>query len=638
MKRQMPFVLSKEKSFYESLNDWIGDTLYDDLTEKGFECRDEQIYMAFQIEQALKEKKVLMAEAGVGTGKTIAYLLPAIAYARYTGKPALISCADETLIDQLVKKEGDIHKLSEALAIEIDVRLAKARDQYLCLKRLEETADSSEEEYADIVQSELPEFVRGNASLQSIFPYGERSDYPDLNDEQWKSINFHPIQQCAACDVRNRCGQTIHRNHYRESVDLIICSHDFYMEHIWTKESRKRQGQLALLPEVSMVVFDEGHLLEYSAQRALTYEVQNNTLLNLLERVMVDGIREETLQLMERLIDAHEHFFRLLRTNASNHDETRKAIAKTDELVAVGKEAMTISTALLEEFVFEGELYIIPEYDLTMVEEYLEQYIFSLELFISDNEAVDWLEERKDEMTLIIMPRLVTDILREKLFSSNIPIVFSSATLSVDQDFSYILDSLGIEEFLSFSVDSPFDYEQAMEVVLADVDSGGKTNYVESLLKNEEQTLILFKSEVSMRAFQRALSDEHKQNIAFEGERELSAIIRDFQQKNVRILCSYHLWEGLDIPGDALTRVVIYDLPFPPNDPLFNARRKNAKHPFEDVDLPFMLLRLRQGAGRLIRTSGDYGSIHVLMEGSEKELKTIVSKAFPVESKTVVRK
>ena len=84
-------------------------------------------YMAFQIEQALKEKKVLFAEAGVGTGKTIAYLLPAIAYARYTGKPALISCADETLIDQLVKEDGDIQKVSDALDLDIDVRLAKAR-------------------------------------------------------------------------------------------------------------------------------------------------------------------------------------------------------------------------------------------------------------------------------------------------------------------------------------------------------------------------------------------------------------------------------------------------------------------------------------------------------------------------------
>lgn len=638
MKSKMPFSLSKEKSFYESLNDWIGDTLYDDLTEKGFECRDEQIYMAFQIEQALKEKKVLLAEAGVGTGKTIAYLLPAIAYARYTGKPALISCADETLIDQLVKEEGDIRKISDALQIDIDVRLAKARDQYLCLKRLDETVDASLEEYAENVQSGLPDFVRGNASLQSIFPYGERSDYPEMNDDQWKTINYHPIQQCAACDIRNRCGQTIHRNHYRESADLIICSHDFYMEHIWTKESRKRQGQLPLLPDVSMIVFDEGHLLEYSAQRALTYEVQNNTLLNLLERIMVDGLREETLQLMEQLIDVHEEFFRLLKSNSDAGGDERKAIKKTDELLAVGKEAVSISTALLEEFVFEGELYIIPEYDLKMVEEYLEQYIFSMELFVSENDAVDWVEVSEEKMTLIIMPRLVTDILKEKLFSSDMPIVFSSATLSVGQDFTYILDSLGIEDFLSFSVESPFDYEEVMDVIVTTVDEGQKARHALELLEDEQQTLLLFKSEQSMRQFQNELSDGQKKGIAFEGDRELSAIIRDFQQKDISVLCSYHLWEGLDIPQDALTRVVIYDLPFPPNDPLFDARRKHSENPFEEVDLPFMLLRLRQGAGRLIRTNEDSGVIHILLEGHEQEMKDVISDIFPVEVQSFVKK
>ena len=107
MKQTLPFELSKERSFFDSLGDWMGDVLYDELPEKGFECRDEQIFMAYQIEQALKEKSVLFAEAGVGTGKTIAYLLPAISYARYTGRPALIACADETLIDQLVKEGGD---------------------------------------------------------------------------------------------------------------------------------------------------------------------------------------------------------------------------------------------------------------------------------------------------------------------------------------------------------------------------------------------------------------------------------------------------------------------------------------------------------------------------------------------------
>ena len=331
MNTKIPFELDKGQTFFESLNDWLGDTLYDDLTEKGFECRDEQIYMAFQIEKALKEKNVLLAEAGVGTGKTIAYLLPAIAYARYTGKPAVISCADETLIDQLIKEEGDIQKLSTALNMEVDVRLAKARNQYICLKRLEETSMKTNEDFVDLVEDQLPEFVNADRSLQSVYPYGERSDYPYLADEEWEMINYHPIMQCAACDIRNRCGQTIHRNHYREAADLIICSHDFYMEHLWTKESRVRQGQLPLLPEVSMVVFDEGHLLEYSAQRALTYEVQEQTIINLLERIMVDGIRQKTLYLMEQLLDTHGLFFSQLKNNATQNDNERLTIKKNEE-------------------------------------------------------------------------------------------------------------------------------------------------------------------------------------------------------------------------------------------------------------------------------------------------------------------
>ncbi|MCZ2258367.1 ATP-dependent DNA helicase [Sporosarcina sp. G11-34] len=636
MKRKMPFPLSKEKSFYDSLNDWIGDTLYDDLTEKGFECRDEQIYMAFQIEQALKEKNVLFAEAGVGTGKTIAYLLPAIAYARYTGKPALISCADETLIDQLVKEDGDIKKISEALGLDIDVRLAKARSQYLCLKRLDEIGNQIDAEYIDTLEDSLPDFVYGSGSLQSIVPYGDRSDYPDLSDEEWQTVNYHPTQQCSACDLRNRCGQTIHRNHYRDALEIVICSHDFYMEHIWTKESRVRQGQLPLLPEASMIVFDEGHLLEYSAQRALTYEVQNSTLLNLLERAMVDGVREETLQLMERLIDTHEAFFTMLDVCADTTDNERKGIEKVPALLEVGKEAVTISTALLEEFVFEGELFTIPEYDLKMVEEYLEQYIYSMELFTSGSDAVDWLETPKGESTLVIMPRLVTDILREKLFSSKTPIVFSSATLSIQKDFSYLADGLGIQDFLSFSVDSPFDYDEVMKVFAHDIDAGKKADRGLELLKDGEPTLMLFKSERTMLEFKAQVPAEWMDRIAFEGERELSSIVRDFQQKRVQVLCSYHLWEGLDIPQDALTRVIIHDLPFPPKDPLFEAKRSHSENPFEEVDLPFMLLRLRQGAGRLIRTSADSGTVHLLLEAEEQEMKSKIDSIFPVKMKITV--
>lgn len=632
MRQSLPFELSKDRSFFDSLGDWMGDVLYDELPEKGFECRDEQIFMAYQIEQALKEKNVLFAEAGVGTGKTIAYLLPAISYARYTGRPALIACADETLIDQLVKEGGDIYKLTEHLGLTIDVRLAKSRNQYLCLKRFEETEKVVTEEWIDDIAMSIPDGVYAQGSMLTVSPYGARSDYSAISDEDWQSVNYNAIMQCSVCDMRNRCGQTLHRSHYRSSNDLIICSQDFLMEHLATKESREREGQLPLLPEVSMIVLDEGHLLEYAAQNAMTVKVQSYTIVNLLERLMVDGVREKTLYAMETLQDHHELFFDQLRDDVVPSEEDRKTIKKSDRLLAIGKQLIVDVERLLEEFVFESELYMIPEYELNMAEEFLEQYQAAIRIFIAQGDAVDWLEETDGEETLVIMPRLITDVLEEKLFSKKIPIVFSSATLSVGKDFSYIAYSLGIKKYQSFSVPSPFDYEEVMKVHLHELKQDEKTVTAEKLLnEGQQQTLILFKSKQSMLTFKSRLSMMSKLTMAFEGDRELSAIVRDFQDGNVKTLCSYHLWEGLDLPEEALTRVIIFDLPFPPQDPLFDAKRAFSENPFEEVELPFMQLRLQQGIGRLIRTSNDYGDIHIFLNENEIQYKSEFVNILPVQ-------
>ena len=631
MRESLPFELSKDRSFFESLGDWIGDVLYDELPEKGFECRDEQIFMAYQIEQALKEKNVLFAEAGVGTGKTIAYLLPAISYARYTGRPALIACADETLIDQLVKEGGDIHKLRDVLNLTIDVRLAKSRDQYLCLKRFEEAEKVETDEWIDDIAFTIPEEVYAAGPMTKAVPYGDRSDFPTVSDEDWQKVNYNAVMQCATCNVRNRCGQTLHRMHYRQSTDLIICSQDFLMEHLATKESREREGQLPLLPEVSMIVLDEGHLLEYAAQKAMTVKVQATTIVAMLERLMVDGVRERTLYAMERLQDNHELFFDELRDCLVASVEDRKRINKSKRLLLIGKHVIDAVEQLLEEFVFESELYMIPEYELNMAEEFLEQYVAAIRIFVAQGDAVDWLEETDGEETLVIMPRLITEVLQEKLFSKKLPIIFSSATLSVNKDFSYIAYSLGIKNYQSFSVPSPFDYDEVMKIYLHELPQQEKASKVQSLLRDGEKTLILFKSKQAMLQFKSSLSIIDRMTVAFEGDRELSAIVRDFQEGTMKTLCSYHLWEGLDLPEEALTRVIIYDLPVPPQDPLFDAKRSFAENPFEEVELPFMQLRLQQGIGRLIRTSNDYGDIHILLNEEEAKVKATFEAILPVE-------
>lgn len=628
MKQAIPFALDRNRSFFESMDDWIGDVLYDELTEKGFDLRDEQVFMAFQIGQALKEKSVLFAEAGVGTGKTIAYLLPAVAYARYTGKPAIIACADETLIDQLVKETGDIGKLEQALGLTVDVRLAKSREQYLCLKRLDEAVKDSET--AQSIEQTLPGFVRGHGSMMKLEPYGDRSTFPDVSDADWDLVNYHPLWQCSSCELRNRCGQTLHRAHYRDAADLIICSQDFYMEHLWTKESRIRQEQLPLLPDPSVVVLDEGHLLEYAAQKAFTYRVQERTLDTVLSRIMVDGVREKTLVLMEGLVDRHASLFRGLHEHSEGEGERRK-IRRTGEISADAASAVHLAVDILEELVFDADLYVIPEYDLKIAEEYLEQYIHSMKLFTEGGEAVDWLENENGDETLVIMPRLVTDMLGELLFTGKLPVIFSSATMSVGGDFSYLAESLGIREFKSFSVDSPFDYDEVMEVRLEQ--PADKAAEVLRSLEDGRQTLILFRTKASMDAFRRSAGNDPR--FLFEGDRSLSAMVRDFQNGKAQALCSWHLWEGLDIPGEALTRVIIHDLPYPPDDPLFEAKRRFAEDPYRDIDLPYMLLRLRQGIGRLIRTSEDRGEILLLINEEDRQAEDEILNVLPVRPATV---
>lgn len=637
MSNRMPFAVSRSESFYEKLSEWIGDVFYDILPEAGFEIRDEQIFMAFQLEKAFKDKSVIFAEAGVGTGKTIVYLLYAISYARYINKPAIIACADETLIEQLVKKEGDIAKLEKALGLNIDVRLAKSRDQYLCLNKLDKLVANDVHDHYNRIFDDLPDFVQTGSSMQKFEKYGDRKDYPDLPDEHWKNVSWDSIQDCFTCEKRHRCGQTLHREYYRSAKDLVICSHDFYMEHIWTKESRKREGQLPLLPESSCVVFDEGHLLEYASQKALTYRFTEQILESILTRLMANDVREKTLNIIEDAIYQNEHFFLTLAMSASGDaGSDKKTIEKTADVMREGRKLQNLINTLEEELVFESEMYVINEYDLKIVEEYLEQIAYSLSLFLKDLKGITWFEETNGERTLVIMPRMVEDIMREEVFSQKKPFVFSSATLSENKSFDYMAKSLGVDEYLSFTVDSPFDYEENMVIRMpefAKESATAKMDYIlEQIMLTEGRALVLFNSASELAEFKAFTSGKLSVPIFFEGDAEISTLVSNFQNDEYSVLCSVHLWEGLDIPGRSLENVLIFGLPFPPHDPVFTAKREGSSDPFREVDLPYMILRLRQGIGRLIRTHEDKGTVHILMnENENEEVRETIKKVLPAE-------
>lgn len=619
-----PFVLNKNENFFDKLNEWIGDVFYDILPEAGFELRDEQIFMAFQLERAFKEKKVMFAEAGVGTGKTIVYLLYAICYARYIGKPAIIACADETLIEQLVKKEGDIAKISRVLNINIDVRLAKSPDQYLCLNKLDDVLMTEEEELYEQIFDELPLFVHDHSPLQTFYHYGDRKDYAHLSDEQWAKIAWDPFQDCLACEKRHRCGQTLSRDYYRKATDLIICSHDFYMEHIWTYEARKREGQLPLLPEASCVVFDEGHLLEFAAQKALTYRMKETTLETLLSRLLENDIREQLAYLIEDTLELSVRFFDELMNHAKVvPGSNRQELTFTPSLLQLAQTLRTKVEQIGDELVFESETYTIDHYQLKVVDEYLDQIHHSLYLFVHNRDAITWLESSLDGNTLVIMPRTVQEVLREKVFSKRIPFIFSSATLSNEKSFDYMAKSLGIDEYLSFHVDSPFDYDEQMTIYMPMFENDERIfeeKYAYAMQKIREtngRALVLFPTREQLNEFKARAQQEEGLTFLFEGDQEISELVSRFQNEEETILCAQHLWEGLDIPGPSLSNVIIWALPYPPNDPVFQAKRKQTDNPFWEVDVPYMILRLRQGVGRLIRQRDDRGIVCIFVTNDE---------------------
>ncbi|KIL36877.1 ATP-dependent helicase [Cohnella kolymensis] len=636
-----PFEYDHARPFLQQVGEWVADVFYDILPEAGFEVRDEQIYMAYQLERAFAEKQTIFAEAGVGTGKTLVYLLYAICYARYTRKPAVIACADESLIEQLAKPEGDLAKLARHLSLAIDARTAKSADRYLCLVKLDSATQGDEDpDLYRTLHEELPDFVHQYQGLQSFYAYGDRKQYPHLNDNEWNKVSWDPFQDCFACEQRHRCGQTLSREHYRKSGDLIICSHDFYMEHVWTYEGRKREGQIPLLPDHCAVVFDEGHLLEGAAQKALTYRLKHTVFEELITRLLRGEIRESLAMRIDEAIERSELLFETLsRQSKPIPGSDRKQIILNDALFEQVRLFRQVIEAIEEELVFESELYTLNEYHLRIVEEHLEMIQKALSLFQNSDTLICWAAESDDGLTLVIMPRAVKEVLRERVFALNMPVVFSSATLSVNGSFTYLAESLGIERYVSFSVDSPYDYRNRMEVTAPEWPYGASfaekmKAAVRQLARTEGRALILFTGKEQLRGFKEAISSFAEcadLRFLFEGDGEISHLIAAFQNDESSVLCAVSLWEGLDIPGPSLSNVIIWSLPFPPQDPVFTAKREAAASPYEEVDLPYMLLRLQQGIGRLIRTREDRGMIAILSEEihEQPKLRKVIEDLMP---------
>lgn len=639
-KRNKPFEYRNREEFHERLVEWIGDILYDILPDYGYEVRDEQIFTAFQIADGFCKSQVHLAEAGLGTGKTIAYLLSAIPYARMTGKPVVIACATAALQEQLMHPEGDCNKLSKLLGLEIDARMAKDPRQYVCDVKVEGYMN---EEH--INTSEIYQWLNQTK-------YGERSEMPTIPDKIWKKIAWDEAMDCHTCFSRGFCKLVKAREYYRVAKDLLIVDHETFFKDLWTRDERAAEGKLPLLPSYSAVVFDEGHKVLLPAAMEAGLQIDKEEMESIIFAFEeIQGARDSLMAATIRMKHTMRQFFVIINQSVIRAESTeRLSIRRNDDLVRTANFFRKALDQLLLEMQIEQELYFesIPVSLILAYEGQIERAIRALDRFlkVQENNSIPWID-RKDG-SFWIVPRKISKLLNQHLFGKNMPVVFTSATLSNEGDFDYFIRTVGLNNPSKSTIGSPFDLEQQVVVCLdqptcgpEDKDDLSIKKLVSLLKQNGGRGLVLTNTLSQVRKLRKNLEGySFPFELLWEDQGERGYLVRKFREEENTVLIGANFWEGIDIPGDALTMLIVWQLPFPVLDPLMEAQRKEAMEqgldPINTIDYPEMGLKLKQGCGRLIRTEEDKGKIIILDNVLRTPWEKIVRGALPAGARVLI--
>lgn len=611
-RRKQPFEYTTLQDFKGKLSEWVGDILYDVLPEKGYEERDEQIFTAFQISDAFCDKKVHLAEAGLGTGKTFAYLLSAIPYARMTGKPVVIACATSALQEQLASSTGDIETLSKLLGLEVDSRMAKDARQYICDVRVTENSDDFGEQTDEINQWLLQTKI------------GERSEIPHISDSVWKKISWNEFVACDTCLNRGYCKLMAARKHYREAADLIIVDHATFFRDLWTREERIADGKLPILPSYSAVIFDEGHKVLLPASMEAGHKINKDELDEIFETL--EAIQDARPSLLRATLTARKGayvFFKQLKNSLVASDSSKRlAIQMNQEMFQVAAAFRTSLDQLLMEFQIEQELYMdtLTPTQTQAYEGLIERATIALNRFCRKDgqEIIPWVD--KKDFSFWVVPRNVGEMIQKHLYQKEMPVIFTSATLSNRGNFDYFARTVGLKNPSKSTIGSAFDMSEQATVSLydkADSYEDKIEQLAKLLLKNEGHALVLTNSIKEVKRIRKGLEAyEFPFEMIWEDRGDRGYQVQSFRDNVESVLVGSDFWEGIDVPGDALTLVVIWQLPFPEIDPLIEMQRNAVKaqglDPVTMVDYPEMGLKLKQGCGRLIRTSTDKGEIVIM--------------------------
>jgi len=576
----------------------------------GFRPRPAQLEMAQAVQKAIAKNTSLIAEAGTGTGKTFAYLIPAIV----SGKRVIVSTGTKNLQDQLFGK--DLPLVRKALAVPFQAALLKGRANYLCLYRLQNS-----------ISVRAGHTKQDIANLESIKRWAKNTESGDIvevtdvseSSPLWSQVTS-TVDNCLGqeCPNFNECFLVKARREAQEA-EVIVINHHL----LWADWALKTDGFGELLPEADAIVVDEAHQFAETAAQFLGLSIGARQLNELANDIVTEQLKDardqpELATEAERLENAVADL--RLALGAGERREAWSVVEKQEsvieELDRVRLQLRILAEALKAAAV-RGK-------GLESCWKRTEEVLVRLDDFlgVAQSDAVRWFETYKRSFSLNRTPLEIAGEFSKFHHGSGAAWIFTSATLSVSHGFEHFSAALGLSGTTAHSWESPFDYpQQGMLYVPVDMPEPSERSYTEAVVKaavpvlnaSRGRAFMLFTSHQALQTAAGLLAHFVDFPLFIQGSQPKAALLEAFKQAgNGVLLGTSSFWEGVDVRGEALSVVIIDKLPFAsPGDPVLSARLDALKakglSPFGIYQLPAAVIALRQGAGRLIRSHDDRG-------------------------------